>query len=230
MAKEFVGSIGSEMGAVHARSALVHEETAARHEATAVAWDARGKADWGEFERRCAAMERAFARLAVDRSDLEQLRARSLAQWEGGRSAEIEHRGSEIRLRTARLRAEDAELKQQRARLRGARHAGCGRPDPTRSTRVDDDRQRVAGERDAARTPRHTRQDAQYVSSVLTRTAQALEESARLAEMHAAIQEQAGRGDAANYERRIADFASKAAQRARDQAGDWFERATARAP
>jgi hypothetical protein len=62
-----------------------------------------------------------------------------------------------------------------------------------------------------------------HLSSVLMRTAKALDESAALAEEHAQRHEHAGRSDDAAEERRAADRAREGAHRARSQAKEWLE-------
>jgi hypothetical protein len=71
---------------------------------------------------------------------------------------------------------------------------------------------------------------AERLSSVLSRTADALEESATLAEVHAERHEQAGRSDDAAEERRVAGRAREGARRARSQAEEWLESAANRKP
>jgi len=76
-----------------------------------------------------------------------------------------------------------------------------------------------AGERVAG----HTRVSAAQLASVLSRTADTLEQSAALADTHALRYEQAGRGDDAVQERRAAGCAREAARKARSHAVEWLE-------
>jgi hypothetical protein len=50
------------------RAKRLHEDSVARHEAAAVQWDARGEPEWGEFERRCAGLEREAVQRARSRA------------------------------------------------------------------------------------------------------------------------------------------------------------------
>jgi hypothetical protein len=65
--------------------------------------------------------------------------------------------------------------------------------------------------------------NARHVASLLGRTAEALEQSATLAERHAQRREQAGRKEAAAEERRVARRAHEAAARARARAEEWLK-------
>jgi hypothetical protein len=76
----------------------------------------------------------------------------------------------------------------------------------------------------------HTRVSAAQLASVLSRTADALEQSAALADAHALRYEQAGRGDDAAQERRAAGCAREAARKARSHAGEWLELAAGEKP
>ena len=76
----------------------------------------------------------------------------------------------------------------------------------------------------AGRTAGQTRDHAKHLAATLTRTARALETSVALAQYHAERHEQAGRSDAALKERRAAERAWEAAQRARLAAEHWLER------
>jgi hypothetical protein len=67
------------------------------------------------------------------------------------------------------------------------------------------------------------RENAQHLSSVLTRTTEALEKTAAIAEQHAQRRDRAGLSDAAAEERRAADRAREYAGRARSQAEEWFK-------
>lgn len=64
------------------------------------------------------------------------------------------------------------------------------------------------------------RENARDVSRVLERTADAFEQSARLAAVHAERRQRAGRMDLASSERRAAAWASEAADRARLRAAE----------
>lgn len=66
-----------------------------------------------------------------------------------------------------------------------------------------------------------TRTNAAHLCAELERTANALEETAAIAEQHAKRREQTGHSDAAQEERRIAENACNSAQRARAQAEEW---------
>lgn len=66
------------------------------------------------------------------------------------------------------------------------------------------------------------RQGAKQLSTILARTADALERTAELAETHAQTSAQAG-GDNAAEEREAAARAREAAQRARSQAEEWLK-------
>jgi hypothetical protein len=77
----------------------------------------------------------------------------------------------------------------------------------------------------AERAVMRTRVSVERLSSVLSRTADALDESAVLADAHAERHEQAGRSDDAAEERRAAGRAREAATRARSQVEDWLKRA-----
>jgi hypothetical protein len=80
---------------------------------------------------------------------------------------------------------------------------------------------------DAALSARSlTRKNAQRVSSVLDRTAKALDVTASIADQHARRREQAGLDEGALEERRVAERARQYAERARSQAGEWHELAT----
>lgn len=70
----------------------------------------------------------------------------------------------------------------------------------------------------AGQATRHMEQDARDVASVLNRTAQALEQSANLAEERARRTARAGRLRSAKEERLIASRARDASERARAQA------------
>jgi hypothetical protein len=82
----------------------------------------------------------------------------------------------------------------------------------------------------ADRVVAHARVSAEQLSSVLSRTAAALEKSASLAEEHAARYERGGRSDDAVEERRVAGRAREAATSARSSAGKWLEFAAGRKP
>ena len=75
----------------------------------------------------------------------------------------------------------------------------------------------------AERAMSDTRVTARHGASVLSRTAEALEWSAILAEQHAQRHEQAGRQEAAAEERRAAARARDAAARARVRAENWLK-------
>jgi len=73
----------------------------------------------------------------------------------------------------------------------------------------------------AGRAVSQTRTSATDVAAMLGRTAEALEQSAILAEQHAQRREAAGRKEAAAEERRAAEWAHEAAARARARAEEW---------
>lgn len=77
---------------------------------------------------------------------------------------------------------------------------------------------------DAEQAMSRVRRNAEHLSSLLNRTADALETTAALADAHALRREQAGLTDAAGEERRVADRARESAQRARSQAEVWLKR------
>lgn len=78
------------------------------------------------------------------------------------------------------------------------------------------------------RAPEHTmadtRQGAETAPRILMQLAKELERTADLAEQHAQRREQAGKADDASRERRTAQDAREAAQRARSQAEAWLDR------
>ena len=73
---------------------------------------------------------------------------------------------------------------------------------------------------DADRAITHTRVSAQRLSRVLGRAAEAFEKSAALAEQHAQRRAKAGRSSEADDERRAAEWARQAAERARLRAAE----------
>jgi hypothetical protein len=73
----------------------------------------------------------------------------------------------------------------------------------------------------AGRAVSQMRTTARDLAAVLGRTAEALEQSAILAEQHAQRREQAGRPEAAAEERRAAERAHEAAARARARVEEW---------
>ena len=75
-----------------------------------------------------------------------------------------------------------------------------------------------------------TRARTAQLASVLSRTADALEESAALADAHAERCEQAGRSGDAAQERRAAGRAREAARKARSHVEEWLELAAGRKP
>lgn len=82
----------------------------------------------------------------------------------------------------------------------------------------------------AKRVVGDTRARAAQLASVLSQTADTLEESAALADAHAERYEQAGRSDDAAEERRAAGRAREAARKARSHAEEWAELAAGRKP
>src|SRR5438105_965473 len=82
----------------------------------------------------------------------------------------------------------------------------------------------------AERVVGRTRVSAARLSSVLSRTADALEVSAALADAHAERHQRAGRSDDATEERRTAGRAREAARRARSHAEEWLELAAGPKP
>jgi hypothetical protein len=82
----------------------------------------------------------------------------------------------------------------------------------------------------AKRVVGDTQAHAAQLASVLSRTADTLEESAALAEAHAERYEQAGRSDDAAEERRAAGRARETARKARSHAEEWAELAAGRKP
>ena len=82
----------------------------------------------------------------------------------------------------------------------------------------------------AERVVGHTRARAAQLASVLSRTAETLEQSAALADAHAERYEQAGRTDDAAEERRAAGRAREAARMARPHAEEWLALAAVRKP
>lgn len=70
---------------------------------------------------------------------------------------------------------------------------------------------------------RDTQRGAKHASTILTRLANTLERSARIAEGHAVTREQTGRSDDAAQERRSAQRARTAARSARSQAEHWLK-------
>ena len=82
-------------------------------------------------------------------------------------------------------------------------------------------RETAERDRHAERATRVTRQTAERLSATLSRAADALADSARLAEEHAV--RQVGRSEAvADQERRVAARARAAADRARQHAEEWM--------
>jgi uncharacterized protein len=75
----------------------------------------------------------------------------------------------------------------------------------------------------AERTEVRARENARRLSSILTQTASVIETSAALAEANAERLERTGRADAGAEERRVAEWAREAAQRARIHAETWRE-------
>lgn len=66
-------------------------------------------------------------------------------------------------------------------------------------------------------------QGARELSQIMSRTADALEKSAHLADQHAQRREQAEQGDDAAEERRVADQTREAARQARSNAEQWLK-------
>lgn len=217
----------------------LHEESAQRHEVAAQRWNTRHEAKRAEFERRCAGIEREAAQLDADRAELERLRATGLAPPDAAVRAEIGRVTVEIERGSARLRADHAALEQERVRLwpqHGRRKQGRS----TRAAQAPVRRDAVAGERGASgavddalgaarRVAEQTRANARRLSSVLSQTANILETSAALAQLHAERLERAGRAEAGAEERLAADRAYAAARSARLQANAWLESALSRA-
>jgi hypothetical protein len=82
----------------------------------------------------------------------------------------------------------------------------------------------------AQRVVGSTRARAAQLASVLSRTADTLEQSAALADAHAERYEQAGRSDDAAQERRAAGRARETARNARSHAEEWAELAAGGKP
>jgi hypothetical protein len=197
-------------------------------------WDAGHEVTRAEFERRCALIEREAAQLDGERAELERLRARGLRQRDTDVNAEIDRVAGEIERRSVRLQADDSALEQERVRL-WPRH---DRPEPGRPVRAataprgrdgsenGPSRGRPGAADDAVgiarRVTAQTRENAKHLSSVLSRTANALEMSAALAESNAERLERLGRADAGAEERRAADRGQEAARRARLHAEEWL--------
>ena len=80
----------------------------------------------------------------------------------------------------------------------------------------------------AERLVAETRMRAAQLASLLSRTADTLEQSAALAVAHAERYEQAQRNDDASQERRVAGRAGEAARVARLRAEEWLELAAGR--
>jgi hypothetical protein len=80
----------------------------------------------------------------------------------------------------------------------------------------------------AERAVAQTRVRAAQLASLLTRTADTLEQSAALAVAHAERHERAKRNDDASQERRVAGRAGEAARLARSHAEEWRELAAGR--
>jgi hypothetical protein len=193
MPSETSAARGIKEALAHAQS--VHEQSAACHDAAAAIWDVRDEAERADFERRCAALERELAQIEADRITLVDARSRWQTDPDLATLAEIERRAEEIMRRVSRLRADDDAL----------------------------ERRRPGRERDAERAEPLAMDMSERLSSTLSRVAEALEESAILAEAHAQRQKEAGRANAAAEERRIADRAHAAARRARQNAERWLE-------
>lgn len=75
--------------------------------------------------------------------------------------------------------------------------------------------------RAAERVTSHTRRGARQLTTLLTRMADALDKSARLADEHATKRERAGRSDDAELERQAAQRARDSAEQARSHAAQW---------
>jgi hypothetical protein len=228
------------MSQTYDRSMRRHQDSAQRHEAAAALWDERHEPERAEFERRCAQIEREAAQLDADRLKLERLRASWLAQPDEAGRARIDRLSREIERRSAQLQADDEALEQERVRLwprderwgheRSARidtapvrrEIGASERKATSSHTVDD----ALGA--ARRVAAQTRENAMRLSSVLSQTADVIETSATLAEANAERLERAGRIDAGAEERRAAERARVAEQRARLRAKEWLEFALSR--
>ena len=178
---------------VHAQS--VHEHSAACHDAAAAMWDVRDEAERADFERRCAALERELAQVEADRISLVDLRSRWQAAPDLATLAEIERRAEQIMRRASRLQSDDDAL----------------------------ERRRPGREHDEERAQPRSMHMSERLSSTLSRLADALEQSATLAEAHAQRQQDAGRANTVAEERQIADRAHAAARRARQNSEKWLE-------
>jgi len=227
--------------AVLERALRTHEDSAVRHGAAAALWDSRGEAGWAEFERRCASLERRLAQLEADRISLEDLRARWRTHPDPSIHSAIERGEEEINRRSAVLKADDAALELERDRLSGrtepsANHGRAYRRDGIANEPLGREQARITREtvadgtlaereREADRAARYAVETVERLSATLSRTADALDASAALAEEHGRRQQRAGRADTAAEERRVAERARKAADRAREHARELLDRA-----
>jgi hypothetical protein len=129
--------------------------------------------------------------------------------------------------RAERLKADDAALEQERPRLSGRGQPATERP---RASAELTEARRTLGphQRDAELAERQAVATATRLSSTISRSAEALEQTAALAEAHAQRQQRSGRSKPAAQEREVALRAHSAAHRARQRAQELLEFAAGR--
>jgi hypothetical protein len=217
----------SRIKAALAHAQRVHEQSAACHEAAAAMWDAQHESERADFERRLAMLELQLAQVEADRLGIADLRSRWQTEPDPVLGAEIERRDEELTRRAERLKADDAALEQERPRLSGGRQPATERP---RASAELAGARRTLGrhQEDIDLAERQAGETAKRLSLTMSRSAEALEQTAALAEAHAQRQQQSGRSKPAAQERQVALRAHSAADRARQRAQELLEFAAGR--